>query len=184
LRKTRFILRAARPIVLCLVSFAAQAYATDFQATGLFTDGSTLGGTLTIDTNVGTVTASDLTISGAGTFSTLVFQFNYGAPAFYSVIADNTAGTEEFSFGLLADSLVGYTGGDFCGDSNGGSCLSSVFYPTSDPSNQVSLSNGSLTGTSGVAPEPAALSFLGTAFAVGLMFHYGSRKRNGSSVKE
>jgi len=184
LRNTRFILRAARPIILCLASLAPQAFATDFQATGLFTNGATLGGTLTIDTNVGTVTASDLTISGAGTFSTLISQINYGPPVFYSVVADNIAGTEEFSFGLLADSLVGYTGGDFCGDSNGGSCLSSVFYPISDPFNQVSLSNGTLIGTSGVAPEPAALSFLGTAFAVGLMFHYGSRKRNGSSVKE
>ena len=183
MRNTRFILRAVRPIILCLVSLATQAYATDFQATGLFANGATLGGTLTIDTNVGTVTASDLTISGAGTFSTLISQFNYGPPVFYSVIADNAAGTEEFSFGLLADSLVGYTGGDFCGDSNG-SCFSSVFYPTSDPSNQVSLSSGSLIGTSGAAPEPTTLSFLGIAFAAGLMFHYGGRKRNGSSVKE
>jgi hypothetical protein len=176
LKSIRFILSAIGPIVFCLASFTSQAHATVFEASGLFADGAALGGTLTIDTNAGKVSSSDLTISGAGTFSTLVFQFNFGFPVFYSVIVDDSAGTKEFSFGLLTNNLVGYTGGDFCSDSNGG-CLTSVYYPTSAPLDEVRLSTGILIGPSGVAPEPEMLSFWGTAFAVGFFLYPSVRER-------
>jgi hypothetical protein len=161
--------------VISLVSFASQGRATVFQADGLFGDGSVLGGTLSIDTNIGTVTASDLTIGAAGTFSTIVLQGNFGPGLGYSVVADNAAGTEEFSFGLLTDSLVGYAGGDLCSDRSIG-CFSSIYYPISDPSTSTSLSSGSLVGPSAATPEPAFLFLCGAPFAMGLVCYNSRRK--------
>jgi hypothetical protein len=182
LKNLRFIISAVGPVVFCLATFTPLASATEFQASGIFNDGALLGGTITIDGNAGMVTASNLTISGAGTFSTIVFQANLGPAAFYSVIADNSIGTEAFSFGILADSLVGFSGGDFCGVSNG-NCFVSVYYPLSHPLNEISLSNGNLVGPSGVAPEPAAISFWGTVLAGSIML-YQYRRQRGSLIEE
>jgi hypothetical protein len=182
LKNGHFILAKAASVIICVAGLASQAQASVFQADGLFADGSTLGGTLTIDTNVGAVTASDLTISGAGTFSTIVFQQNFGSPLGYSVIADNDIGTEEFSFGLVTDSLVGYAGGDLCSESSVG-CFSSNYYPISSSFDQVALSNGRLIGESSAVPEPGALSFWSTPFALGLLFYRRARSRDYSGVK-
>jgi hypothetical protein len=159
-------------IVLSLASFAPQASATVFQASGVFDDGAILGGAITVDASAGIVSESNLTISGAGTFSTIIFQGNFGPPAFYSVIVDNSTSSEEFSFGLVTDTLVGFSGGNFCGDSNA-DCLASVYYATSDPLNQISLSNGEARAA---VPEPAMLSFWGTLFvACMVLFQYHHR---------
>ena len=172
LRSTLFI---AASVVISLMSFASQGRATVFQANGLFDDGSVLAGTLSIDTNIGTVTASDLTIGAAGTFSAIILQGNFRPGLGYSVVADNAAGTEEFSFGLLTDSLVGYAGGDMCSDSNI-VCFSSIFYPISDPSASTSLSSGSLVGPFAATPEPAFLFLCGIPFAIGLLYFNSRRK--------
>lgn len=177
-----FVLPTVASVVLGLMSFVTQAGATTFRADGLFSDGAALSGTLSIDTNVGTVTAADLMIKGVGTFSTISLQFNFGSPVFYSVVVDDAAMTEEFSFGLLTDTLVGYAGGDLCSESTVG-CFSSTYYPFSNPGDQVALSSGSLTsgiGVSDAAPEPTTLSFLGVAFALGLTIHRWGRRHNSS----
>jgi hypothetical protein len=175
LKNLRFTLSTAASVVISLVSFASQGHATVFQAEGLFSDGSILGGTLSIDTNTGTVTASDLTIGVLGTFSTIIFQANSGSPLGYSVIADNAAGTEEFSFGLVTDSLVGYGGGDLCSQGTVG-CFSSNYYPILDPFDQTALSTGRVIGASAAAPEPAFLFLCGTPFAFGLLCFHWCRK--------
>jgi hypothetical protein len=159
-------------IILSLASFAPPASATVFQASGVFEDGAILGGTIAIDTSAGLVSESNLTISGAGTFSTIIFQSNFGPPAFYSVIVDNSTLSEEFSFGLVTDTLVGFTGGNFCSDSTA-DCLASVYYSTSDSLNQISLSNGEVRA---VAPEPAMLSFWGTLFVACIVLFQYHRK--------
>lgn len=161
-------------IVLSLASFAPQVSATVFQASGVFDDGAILAGTIAVDVSAGIVSESNLTISGAGTFSTIIFQQNFGPPAFYSVIVDNSTSSEEFSFGLVTDTLVGFSGGNFCSDSNA-DCLTSVYYSTSDPFNQISLSSGEVRAA---VPEPAMLSFLGTLFvACTVLFQYFRRSK-------
>jgi len=176
------MLLTAAAVVISAVSFASQGHATVFQADGLFSDGSVLGGTLSIDTIAGTVTASDLTIGAAGTFSTIAFQFNFGSPVGYSVRVDNVAGTQEFSFGILTDSLVGYAGGDLCGENSIG-CFSSIYYPLLDPSDSTALSSGGLIGPSAGAPEPAFLFLCGAPFAFGLLCFNSRRKHNHSCAK-
>ena len=175
MKNTRVFFCAAGFVVLCLAPFTSQAHATTFQAEGVFADGATLGGVLTIDTNTGSVVSSGLTISGAGIFSTLISQANVGAPLFYSVVVDNTEASEEFSFGLLANTLVGYSGGNLCSN-NTGNCFASVYYPIPDRLRQVSLLSGSLIEPSGIAPEPAGLSFCIIAFAIGALI-FNRRKR-------
>jgi hypothetical protein len=175
LKNTRLILCAVGLVSLCLAPFASPTYATTFQAQGVFADGATLDGVLTIDTNSGSVVSSGLTISGVGTFSTLISQANFGAPLFYSVVVDNTVSSEEFSFGLLANTLVGYSGGNLCSNTTG-NCFASVYYPIPDRLRQVSLLSGSLLEPSGLAPEPAGLSFCATGFVIGALI-FNRRKR-------
>jgi hypothetical protein len=182
LKKIRFTASTAASVAICLASLASQAHATVFKADGFFSDGASLGGTLTVDTTLGEVTESDLTIAGAGIFSTIEFQSSFGPVLGYSVVVDNVAGTEEFSFGLLTDTLVGYAGGDLCSDSSVG-CFSSNYYPIVSPFDGVSLSSGRLIGESAAVPEPAALSCVSTFFALFLVFCHWFRNRNHSCVK-
>jgi len=176
LKNLRFAILALGPVVFCFASFVSQASATVFQASGTFDDGALLEGTLAIDMNAGVITASGLTISGGGTFTTILFQGNLGPPAFYSVLADNAAGTEEFSFGLLAESLVGFSGGSFCA-ADTGACITSVYYSLSDPLNQVSLLNGTLTEPSGATPEPSAFPLCAIALAGTVMLYQCRRSK-------
>jgi hypothetical protein len=174
-----FASSALAPLTFYLVSFASQASATVFQATGTFDNGALLGGALTIDVNDGAITASSLTITGAGTFSAILFQDHSGPPIFYSVLADNTAGSEEFSFGLFADSLIGFNGGSFCA-ADTGACLASVYYPLSDPFNQSSLLSGNLAGAT---PEPSALYLCGITLMASMILR-GSRCSKASLLKK
>lgn len=163
-------------VLLCIAATATEAHATVFSATGTFDTGATLGGTLTIDTGVGTITGLDLTISGVGVFDDLISQDNLGPPLFYNVVVNDTTVNEQFLFGIHADSLVGYTGGDLCSEATG-DCLASAYYPIFNIFDQTSLVSGELQALASI-PEPAS-AFLYTAglTASWLIFFHRIRKR-------
>jgi hypothetical protein len=174
-------LREIAFIVFCLAAVAGDARGTVFTASGTFSDGSALSGTLAIDTGLGVITASDLVVDGVGEFVNIVSQDNFGPPLYYSASINDSIQTENLSLGLFADSLVGYVGGDICSQGTG-ACFPSVFSPISDPSDETSLVSGTLQVAS---PEPASVGLSAGAFAVGLlMFRYRTKRRSSRLVQQ
>ena len=101
-----------------------------FNATGSFGDGATLGGTVTIDTVAGDITALDLTATGltpifppfqpfSEIFTELTSQRPFGGVSWYVFsFADPVGGTGTFTLDTSLNSpavgsLVGYKGGGF-----------------------------------------------------------------------
>ena len=160
-----YLLKVAGPIAFCLAGLGSEAHATVLTATGTFSNGSVLTGTVTIDPGIGVITASDLIISGVGEFANIVSQFNFGPPVYYSAVINDTTQTDQLSLGLLADSLIGYTGGDLCSE-NTGACFASVYYPISNPIDEVTLVSGILHGGSAAVPEPSSLCLSFSALAI------------------
>jgi hypothetical protein len=152
----------------------AHASVLTFDASGVFDGGYTLGGTVTIDNTLGSVVASDLTISGApalpnpDSFTTILaaspspvggglFDFN----------VDDSAGNI-FSSGFTAPTLVGFTGGSFCSELTPNLCGSAL----EDFSNSFSfyeLQSGTLSLAVSAVPELSTwammiLGFCGVGF--------------------
>lgn len=133
-----------------------------FNASGTFQDGSSLSGTLSIDTIAGAVVSGDLKISGnPADFTTLDAQNPFGSPApfLYLVYFENGEPTNNWlGLGFPPASLSGYSGGVLCGNipacSHGvGNGYISSFATLSGGilSNFTDLDAGRLTAT----PEPA-----------------------------
>ncbi len=142
---------------------STKADAAVFYASGIFEDGSVLSGTLTIDTIAGLITDSNLVVGppSAFTFTVIVNQGDLPAPFFYSVRVRNAGATEDFSFGLLTHSLVGYTGGEICSLATP-TCSYSNLLNTGTNLAEPALSSGSLSDV----PEPATVALVGTAVAL------------------
>jgi hypothetical protein len=112
----RSILAAA---VLGLMAEAAAPARADtslvFNAAGTFADGATLGGTLTIDTSIGTVTAAILTVgpSDSLTLETIQLQTFIGFGTYKILVGESTnpGDTPYLVIFLPTSSLTGYTGG-------------------------------------------------------------------------
>jgi hypothetical protein len=101
------------------IALPAAAANVTFNASGTFSDGSILGGTLTIDTTVGNIVGSDLITTGPSsfTFVNLVNQSFTQVPGDYNVGDRNSDSTEDFDFDLPDPGqtpLVGYNGGSIC----------------------------------------------------------------------
>ncbi len=174
-------LREVAFVVFCLAAVAGNARATVFTASGTFSDGSTLSGTLAIDTGLGLITASDLVVNGVGEFVDIISQDNFGPPLYYSASINDLTQTEHLSLGLFADSLVGYVGGDICSQGTG-ACFPSVFSSISDSFDETSLVSGTLQVAS---PEPASVGLSAGFFAVGfLMFSYRTKRRSSRLVQQ
>jgi hypothetical protein len=140
---------------LCLASPGHAS--TIFDATGTTANGSTLSGTVTIDTIGGTVTALDLTMAGAFSFNVDSAGPNTGVfESQYVIEADNGVSSAPFiDIFLPPATLAGYSGGNFCA----GSCaLNSTTAAASGP--PTSFISGSLTAA---APEPASWMLMGAA---------------------
>lgn len=159
-------------LVGALSSSAAHANVLTFEANGRFEGGSTLGGTVTIDNTLGTVVASNLTISGApalpspDSFTTILAATPTQVGTFDFNVEDNSGNI--FSSGLTAPTLVGFTGGIFCSNQTPSSCGSAL----EDFSNSFSfynLQSGALSLTAAV-PEPSTWAMMILGFcALGIM---------------
>jgi len=90
-------------VCLAVLSTACVAHAnTVFDASGVFSDGSVLSGTLIINTTTGSITGSDLIVTGVDnfTFVNIVNQSYTQVPGDYNVGDRNAASTEDFNFDL------------------------------------------------------------------------------------
>jgi hypothetical protein len=171
-------------VLLCAVlglGGHAQASPIVFDASGTFTDGSTLSGTLTIDPTSGVATAEDLFLSGgsAGYVSPLTFaatphalnqQDNQGAGNVWLDSSDLT-NTWQLRVDIPGPTLVGYAGGDL---------IVSSFPPdgtffTASGEGGANLIAGSLTAVT--APAPPSIVLLGSALLTVGGFHSVRRRR-------
>jgi hypothetical protein len=166
---TRLVLCAS-----CLAALACSASAdTLFDATGTFSDGSTLGGTITIDTSTGTITDTELTDSYLGTAFPFIFDdcdpFCSPAPQKTAAVGliflvEGAPYEDEMVFILhgLPAALVGYNGGSiYDGD---------VVYNFGSPSETgAELHQGNLIAL----PEPGTIALAGIGLAGVMLMRRG-----------
>jgi hypothetical protein len=175
----RFNVNGGIAVALALataIGFGTQANATTFFASGTFADGAVLGGTLSVDTTLGTITSSNLSVSvpDAFTFINIVGQGDNPAPLFYSVTDRNAANTEDFDFGLPLHSLIGYAGGPFCSNATAPACTASNLFDLTTSTAGAVLSAGELSLTPVPVPLigrglPVLLAFGGILFGAKLL---------------
>ena len=110
---------------LCLLfTSAVSTFASPivFQASGSFTSGGTLSGTVTIDTATGDVLSADLsaTVNQTFTFSNNIGGIpNYANSGLFVIVANATPGGYPIALiGVNENSLVGYAGGPISGASD------------------------------------------------------------------
>lgn len=138
---------------LALMPLLARADSiTTFNASGTFTDGATLSGTIDIDTTLGTVTGVNLVTSAPDSliFNFVQSQAQIASDLFYVQTGSAASGLPNLNLGILAGSLVDYSGGGLYLGSD-------IWY---SDSNAIRLQSGELTPSA--VPEPATFTLLGT----------------------
>lgn len=140
---------------------------TTFDASGVTANGSTLSGTVVINTTTGTLVSIDFTMTGTFSFTATTVSGEPGAgPATgaYVVEASTNSNLPYVALDLPVTTLVGYTGGDFClnpNTCNGGTVAGSLAETVAD--NRSYFTSGGLTAE---APEPASFLLLGIGAAL------------------
>ena len=132
-----------------------------FYLSGSFTDGATLGGTVDINTIIGSINGEDITVSTLATPFTTAPAQSAGLNNDYQAVFDNGAGAT-LTLYFDTPSLIGYTGGPLCSEAVAcGNDVSGYSILLPDPP----LSSGS--ASSSPAPEPASwmLSLAGFGIA-------------------
>ncbi len=132
-----------------------------FTAEGTFADGATLGGTLTIDTSIGTVTAANLTVGAPDSLTFVAVQDQLVVSNGFTQV---DVGEAEFTIPSIeldipVTSMVAYAGGALIGmtiNQNYGGNTSTLFLPAHGGRGYVEL--GLQSGSLSVAvPEPSTL---------------------------
>lgn len=171
MKTTRCALSVALGLIALVVPGAVRADSTStFDASGTFGDGSTLTGTVMIDTSDGLVTAIDLSVGSpldVGPLTTFV-QETSGAG---QVVIDVTGtGGSELYLLLPGASLMGYGGSDLCSTTEACTVFGSFSFYEEGGVLVSELYSGELTEvTTGVpTPEPPSM-FLLVAGLLGLM---------------
>lgn len=153
---------------------------TAFNASGTFADGTTLGGTVTINTATGQVTSVDLTLS-APNAATLTLIADVGSVPGSVVISAGTPSVyPQVSLWFPVSTLAGYSGGALC--SNTSPCTSGAFtnLARSDVAGEDRLTSGSLTPASQPpgTPAPPSLWLALVGCATVLAYALRARRRN------
>jgi hypothetical protein len=133
-----------------------------FYATGIFSNGASLSGTLTIDTTIGSVTGANLAVSAPSNlqFTQVLGQGFSPAPFFFGVTIRSPTNLFDINLGLEVTSLVGYLGGAICSSSTP-NCAPTILFNLSTSSADVVLRSGSLSLTPPTSvPAPGALLLL------------------------
>jgi hypothetical protein len=154
------LILAVAVLGLGLTTARADSFTT-VSVAGTFTGGTSVSGTITIDTTTGAVTGATLTatgtLAGSFAFANLTSQGGDGANGY---VANFTSGglTLSLVFFTSNGTLVGYSGGGFCiGAATGCGDPSEIF------SAQVTeLLNGGSASASSAVPEPATYLLLGS----------------------
>lgn len=165
--RTRF---TSALIVLTICASGAYAETVTFDASGSLEGGSTLGGTFTVDTTDGMVTAVDLTLTSpyAGTYDVLNGQspdgtgYNFGASFSYGTYPSIT-------ILLPVSTLVGYTGGPLCSlamECNGDE-VSGLLITGADQTVKVQQLTGGTASAGNISsvPEPSLFALIALGFA-------------------
>ena len=128
---------------------------TTFQASGVFDDGATLGGTYTVDITTGVAVAVDLTFGSPVSSDVTILDGSDLHLGNYEQFTLNNLSGPNFYPGLTIDfsqpSLIGYSGGAITG----------ALFLDSSTNDFTSLLTGSLTPIA-PTPEPSSLALLGT----------------------
>jgi hypothetical protein len=167
--KSKLSAALAAGCVMALSVGAAKANSVTFDVSGTFVaSGSpaclncTLGGTITIDTDSGSVLAEDVTVAGepkiVGPFTVNLGPFATGIGVVGLPMADGLGDTANLLY-LYIDgfNLVGYTGGSICSASSpcGGQFNLITKLDVRDPTTWF-LESGSLTPEAAAVPGPIA----------------------------
>jgi hypothetical protein len=148
-------------VLLSVVLFRTDALAAPvlFDVTGLFEDGSTLSGTVTIDTALGTVTAADVTL-GAPISLELTGVLAIGVVGNSLDVAIGSHKYPSFQMFLPVTTLVGFTGSDMCSQVVQCSQVANFYFGNGHRD----LHDGSIALASDLSevPEPASLVLLGS----------------------
>jgi len=166
MKATKFVLALAATLVVLLSPRAVLADSVvQFAASGTFSNGTTLGGYITIDTTTGTIT-SDLTWSSDSNPFTQILAVASGSPTTTLVeISDGFGGEIDL---VIPSTLTDYAGGSLCAVSGSpaGCPPTNVTLAVSQASNALgqgfNLDAGQLTPSTTAVPEPASLLLLGT----------------------
>jgi len=140
-----------------------------FNASGTFQSGSTLSGTVTIDTTTGVVTAVDLTASSPDSLNFTFIQVQIPNSTdngdFFLQTAPAAVGLPNLDFALPDSFLVGYVGGSIGSlDQPANGYVSDVFYQFT-PQVTDDLVSGNLTATPLPSSAWMGLGLLGVLFA-------------------
>jgi len=171
-------------VLLCAVlALVGQAKASPivFDASGSFTDGSTLSGTLTIDPISGVATAEDLSLTGgsAGYVSPLTFvatppalvQTNNAGAGNVWLDSSDLTNTWQLRVDIPGPTLVGYAGGDLVVSSFP---PDGTFFSASGEGG-ANLISGTLTAVT--TPAPPTIVLLASALLTAGGFHFVRRRR-------